>query len=256
MFGDYVLEAALPALLILISGLIFARFALKISALWLERSALKSAAKLILSVLRTVLYSLLGLIIAARLGIDVTGVVALAGVLTLAISLSVQNALSNVIGGFTLLYTKPFSCGDFAEIAGQSGVVKEVGLTYTKLVTPDNRIVSIPNSAVVAAQVVNYTACGTRRIEVQITADFKTPAGTVIDALLKAADVKTRLKEKPPFAAVCGYSAQGVSYLLHVWSSADDYWNTLFAVNENVKAVFDAKKIDMAYMYIAVHFRK
>ena len=139
----------------------------------LEKSALEKAAhSLIRTLVKTVLYVLLGLILASSLGIDVTGVVALASVASLAISLALQNMLANVIGGFTLLYTHPFSAGDFVEIAGQSGSVKEVGIAYTRLTTPDNKLVFIPNSAVVAAEIVNYTVTGTRRVEVKITASY------------------------------------------------------------------------------------
>ena len=73
-----------------------------------------------------------------------------------------------VIGGFTLVWTHPFASGDFVEIAGQSGTVQEIGMAYTKLITPDNKLISIPNSAVVAAQIVNYTALGLRRVDINV----------------------------------------------------------------------------------------
>ena len=105
----------------------------------LERSKLEKAAhSLIRTLVRTVIYVLLALMVASGLGIDVTGVVALASVLTLAVSLSVQNLLTNVLGGFTLLYTHPFKSGDFVEVAGKSGTVQEISMTYTKLATADN----------------------------------------------------------------------------------------------------------------------
>jgi len=153
---DFTLTDILPALLLVVIGIVVIVIIKKIVNSILVKSKLEKAAhSLIKSVISVILYLLLGLIVASKLGIDVTGVVALASVLTLAISLSVQNMLTNLIGGFTLLSTKPFVSGDFVEIAGQSGTVKEIGLTYTKLLTPDNKEVSIPNSAVVAAQIVN-----------------------------------------------------------------------------------------------------
>ena len=135
--------------------------------------------------MQILLYALLALIVASKLGIDVTGIIALASVATLAISLALQNALANVFGGFVLLSTHPFHSGDFVEIAGQSGTVEEIGMTYTRLATPDNKQVSIPNSAVVAAQIVNYTASGTRRVEVKVCASYTDEPQTVIDALIR-----------------------------------------------------------------------
>ena len=163
--GKYSLEKLLPMVVLAALGILSIRIAMKLVKKLLEKSKLEKAAHtLILTASRVVLYILLALAVASGLGIDVTGVVALASVLTLAVSLSVQNLLTNVFGGFTLLYTKPFVSEDFVEIAGQSGTVKEIGLSYTKLATTDNKIVSIPNSAVVAAEIVNYTVTGTLRL--------------------------------------------------------------------------------------------
>ena len=128
--SGFALTKVLPAVFVLMIGVLVIRIIMKIIKKTLERAHTeKAVSSLIVSVARIVLYLLLGLIVASGLGIDVTGVVALASVLTLAISLALQDALTNLIGGFTLLYTKPFVSGDFVEIAGQSGSVKEVGLT-------------------------------------------------------------------------------------------------------------------------------
>ena len=139
----------LTALLILIGGIIVIRVVMKILSKFLEAGKLEKAAHtLIKSMARVVLYLLLALMVADSLGIDVTGVIALASVLTLSVSLALQNALANVFGGCTLLYTAPFHSGDFVDIGAESGTVVEIGMTYTKLRTPDNKMISIPNSRV------------------------------------------------------------------------------------------------------------
>ena len=147
----------------------------------------KAAHTLILSLARVVLYILLGLMVASALGIDVTGVVALASVLTLSVSLALQNALTNVFGGFTLLSTVPFHSGDYVDIGTDSGTVVEIDMTYTKLQTPDNKMISIPNSAVVSSDIVNYSTTGTRRVDMTVTAVYAEPSQKVLDALLQAA---------------------------------------------------------------------
>ena len=255
--GGFALSNILPAVIIAAIGILAIHLLAKIISGALDKSKLeKNARDLILSVLKIVLYVLLGLIIASRLGIDVTGIVALASVLTLAISLSVQTALTNLIGGFTLLYTKPFVSGDFVEIAGQSGTVQEVGLTYTKLATVDNKMVSIPNSAVVATEIINYSVTGTRRVDIAVSASYDMSTEKVIEALLEAGLVETRLPEKAPFAAVKNYGESAIEYVLQVWCKSEDYWTTLFNTNQNVKAVFDAKGIRMTYPHINVHLDK
>ena len=253
----FVTGAAFPALLIFVIGIFVVKIILRIITTALERSKLEKAAHtLIRAVLRVVLYGLLLLITASKLGIDVTGIVALASVLTLAISLSVQSALTNVISGFTLLYTKPFSSGDFVEIAGQSGSVQEIGLTYTKLYTADNKSVYIPNSAVTATEIVNYTVLGTRRVAFEIGVSYDTPTQLVLDALREAGNVPTRLEDKEPFAAMLSYGDSTIQYVLHVWSTADDYWTTLFDVNEKIREVFAEKGVEFTYPHLNIHMDK
>ena len=193
---------------------------------------------------------------AASLGINVTGIVALASVLTLAVSLAVLNALANVIGGFTILTTQPFHSGDYVEIAGQSGTVQEIGLTYTKLATGDNKLVSIPNSAVVATQIVNYTALGTRRVDIVVSASYDCAVDAVLEALKEAGSIPTALDTPAPFAAVKNYGESAIEYVLQIWCNSENYWPTLFDGNKNVKAVFDAKGIRMSYPHLNVHLDK
>ena len=253
----FALDTLLPTMLILVIGVAIIRGITKLANKVLAKSKLEKAAhSLIKTAIRTVLYILLALIAASSLGIDVTGVIALASVLTLAISLSVQNALTNVISGFTLLYTKPFSSGDYVEVAGQSGSVDEIGLTYTKLATPDNKYVFIPNGAVTSAQIVNYTVLGKRRVDVSVSAAYTCAVADVLDALKEAGRVDTILPEEGITAVVDRYGDHAIHYSLRVWSTADDYWTTLFAINENIKRVFDQRGIEMTYPHLNVHLDK
>ena len=196
---------------------------------------------------------LLALTLAPKLGIDVTGLVAFASVASLAISLSLQGALSNIVSGFSLLSNHPFKAGDFVEIAGQSGVIQAIDITYTKLSTADNKIISIPNSAVVAAQIVNYTTSGTRRVDLSVTASYDAPAAAVKEALLEAANVSTTLFEPAPFVGVKNYGDSAIEYVLQVWTTAEDYWPTFYTVNERIKEEFDKAGIEMTYPHLNVH---
>lgn len=256
-FESFARTKLVPAVLITVIGILVVRIVMTLVGKALGKSKLEKAATgLVKSLIRVVLYVLLVLMIASRLGIDVTGVIALASVLTLAVSLALQNALSNLIGGFSLLYTKPFHSGDFVEIAGQSGTVEEIGMTYTRLATADNKSVSIPNSAVTASQIVNYTALGTRRVEVTVSASYGAPVESVLEALRESAKVETALDTPAPLAALKSYDESVISYTLFVWTKAEDYWTTLFAVNQNVKAVFDRMGIEMSFPHLNVHLDK
>ena len=245
------------ALIALVIGVLVIRIVMKVIRLTLEKSKLEKAAHtLILSLSKAAMYILLALITASTLGIDVTSIVALASVLTLALSLALQNMVSNIIGGFTILYTHPFHSGDYVEIAGQAGTVQEINMTYTMLATPDNKLISIPNSAVVAAQIVNYSATGTRRVDVTVSASYTMPTQKVIDALVLAGTVDNVLLDPAPMAVVANYGESAIEYSLRVWVKSADYWDVYFAVTQRVKNIFDEQGIAMTYPHINVHLDK
>ncbi len=247
----------LPAAVLLALGILVIRLIMRVVEKLLQKAKLEKAATgLIKTVIRVILYGLVGLTAASKLGIDITGIVALASVLTLAISLSVQDALTNLISGFTLLYTKPFVAGDYVEIAGQGGTVQEIGLTYTKLSTPDNKMISLPNSSVTSAQIVNYTVTGTRRVDITVSASYDSPVQLVLDTLKEAATVPTILDSQPVFVALNSYGDSAINYVVRVWSTTENYWDTYFTITENIKKCFDEKGIEMTYPHLNVHVSK
>ena len=247
----------LSAVLVLLLGVFIIRIVMQQVQKALGKTHLEKAAHgMILSLSRTVLYVLVGLSVISSLGIEVTGVVALASVATLAISLAMQNMLTNVIGGFTLLYNHPFRSGDFVEIAGQSGKVEEINMAYTRLSTPDNKQISLPNSAVVTAQIVNYSATGTRRIEIPVSASYDAPTQKVLDALLQAGTVDKVMPDPAPFSAISSYGDSAIHYILRLWASSDDYWDVYYLVNKRIKDVFDEQDIEMTYPHLNVHLDK
>lgn len=245
------------ALITLVVGILAIKAVMRLLTRALEKSKLEKAAySLILSLVKVGLYLLLGLSLATSFGIDVTGVVALASVLTLAVSLALQNMLTNVLGGFALLTTHPFHSGDYVDIGGQSGTVTQIDMSYTRLVTVDNKVVCIPNSTVLASEVVNYSANDTRRAEIQVSAGYDAPTQKVIDALVLAATVDNALLEPAPFAAVVNYGDNAINYTLRFWAKTEDYWDVYFKVNQRIKDIFDEQGIPMTYPHLNVHFDK
>ena len=247
----------LSSVVILVLGLMVIRLIMKLLKKTLEKSKLEKAAhSLITSLARVTMYTLLLLSTASALGIDVTGIVALASVLTLAVSLALQNMMANVIGGFTILSTQPFHSGDYVEIAGQGGTVQEISMSYTKLTTPDNKMISIPNSAVVAAQIVNYTCTGIRRVEVAINASYDSQPQKVIDALVQAGTLDNVLLDPAPCAVITSYGESAINYSLRVWVKTEHYWDVFFEINHRVKKIFDEQGIAMTYPHLNVHLDK
>ena len=255
--GSLFFKKLMGTVLILVIGILVIRVIMRLIAAALEKSHLEKAAhSLILSLARAAMYILLFLIAASQMGIDVSSIVALASVLTLALSLALQNMVSNLIGGFVILYTHPFHSGDYVEIAGQGGTVKEISMTYTVLATPDNRIISIPNSAVAAAQVVNYSSADSRRVELTVTASYDAPTQKVLDALVLAGTVDNALLNPAPSAVIVSYDDSAIRYSLRIWVKPGDYWDVYFQVNQRIKDVFDQQGIEMTYPHLNVHLDK
>lgn len=255
--GSLFFKKLMGTVLILVIGVLVIRVIMRIITAALEKSHLEKAAhSLILSLARAAMYILLFLIAASQMGIDVSSIVALASVLTLALSLALQNMVSNLIGGFVILYTHPFHSGDYVEIAGQGGTVKEISMTYTMLATPDNRIISIPNSAVAAAQVVNYSSADSRRVELTVTASYDAPTQKVLDALVLAGTVDNALLNPAPSAVIVSYDDSAIRYSLRIWVKPGDYWDVYFQVNQRIKDVFDQQGIEMTYPHLNVHLDK
>lgn len=255
--GSLFFKKLMGTVLVLVIGVLVIRVIMRLITAALEKSHLEKAAhSLILSLARAAMYVLLFLIAASQMGIDVSSIVALASVLTLALSLALQNMVSNLIGGFVILYTHPFHSGDYVEIAGQGGTVKEISMTYTVLATPDNRIISIPNSAVAAAQVVNYSSADSRRVELTVTASYDAPTQKVLDALVLAGTVDNALLNPAPSAVIVSYDDSAIRYSLRIWVKPGDYWDVYFQVNQRIKDVFDQQGIEMTYPHLNVHLDK
>lgn len=241
-----VLAVVLFAIIRLLNGL-FEKF--------IQRSKIdKSLHGFLRATVKIVLYFLAAMILAGSLSIDVTSLIALLSVAGLALSLAVQGVLSNLAGGIVILTTKPLRVGDYVSVGTQEGTVEEIGMTYTKLITWDRRIIYIPNSTVTSSNVVNYTVGGKRRVDITITASYDCPIETVKAALRDAAaSVSLLLPQEPIFARVTGYQESAIEYALKGWCREEDYWDAYYDLLEAVKVSFDRVGVQMSYPHLNVH---
>lgn len=253
--GSISLGTLLSALLTLVICVIVIRLITSLLRRVLDKTPLDNRLqKYISSTVRCVMWIVAILIIAQELGIPITSLVALLSVLTLAISLAVQNALSNVAGGLVILISKPFQPGDFIECPDGSGTVKEINLTYTHLDTPDGLRICIPNSNLSSSKVINYTVLGCRRVEHTITASYDAPVNTVRQACLDAvAKTPSVLSDPAPVAYVSAYKESSIEYIVRCWCTPEDYWDVYFHLLQEIKASFDESNVEMTYNHLNVH---
>ncbi|MBO7341194.1 MAG: mechanosensitive ion channel, partial [Clostridia bacterium] len=160
-------------LVVLIVGFVATKIVMRILKRIVKRSHLNgTAGNFLLSLAKTAIAALYIIILLSMLGVDTTSLVAIFSVLTLAISLAVQDVIANLASGITLIVTKPFEEGNFVDIDGSAGTVEKIHITCTKLRTTDNKIITIPNGSVSSAKIINYSAKPTRRVDLTFSAAY------------------------------------------------------------------------------------
>ena len=188
------------------------------------------------------------------LGVDTTSLLAILSVAGLAVSLSLQTALSNVAGAMMILTAKPFRAGDYVQIGDKAGTVLTIGAVYTSLRTYDGQRIYLPNSQVTTAAIVNQTAEPARRIDLNVSASYDDAADTVRAVLTQAVAAHEKvLKDRPIEAHVTGYGDSAVNYVLRFWARTEDYWTCYNDVLDGLQAAFSSAGITMTYPHINVH---
>ncbi len=256
--GTLSLGLLLSTVILLAVCVVIRRLLLKLVDRAFAKSRLDASIKgFIKSAIGVILWVLVILIVADKLGIPMTSLVAIVSVVSLALSLSVQNILTNLFSGITVLGTHPFGAGDWVDIGGTSGTVQNVGLFYTILRMPDGREVHIPNSTVADSKVENFTAHETRRIDIDVSASYGDSAGAVRAAVAKAMEMTDGLIYDPaPIIAVKEYGDSAITYMVLVWCETPKFFAAKCALLENVRTAFEENGVTMTYPHLNVHLEQ
>lgn len=247
------LDRILPALGIVLVGAVLVHVAMKGVDRALSHSRVdKTAFGILKTTLRVLLYGIVFLIALGSIGVDVSSLVAVLSVGSLAVTLAVQQTLGNIAGGITLIATHPFHVGDYIEFGSDEGTVQEINLNYTHIVTADGRRIFIPNSDAASSRVCNYPADGNRRLDLKLSIPFDVPQQKVTRALLRIAEQEKCLPEPEPVVRILGFENGAVQYDLVLWTTCADYWDVLFDVNKAVKTVFEQEGIPLAVPVVKV----
>lgn len=191
------------------------------------------------------------------LGVETTSFIAVIGAAGLAVGFALQGSLSSFAAGVMLIIFRPFKVGDYVEAGGTAGTVEAVGIFSTKLKTPDNKEVIIPNSNITGGNIINYSAKDTRRVDLVFGIgygdDIKLAKETLSEII--AADERV-LKDPAPTIAVSELADSSVNFVVRPWVKTSDYWSVLFDLTEKVKLTFDAKGISIPYPQQDVHMHQ
>ena len=248
---DNLLSAAIALVVCILAIMIIMRIMRRMFA----RSKMESSlANFILKVIKVALEFAAIMIVAGSLGFDVTALLAVFSLLGLAISLSVQNLLGNLVSGVVLLMNKPIRDGDYIQAGGAEGVVKNIGLFYTELTTLDNKTVNVPNSELSAGQIVNFTREPNRRVDLVVGASYDCDTEEVKKALYEAiARTDKVLADPAPQVLVEEFGASVIKYTVRAWCKHEDYWDVHYGINDNVLGAFKDAGVKMSYEHVNVH---
>ena len=195
-----------------------------------------------LSFVKIGLYVLLGISIIGILGVETSSIVAVLASAGVTVGLALQGALSNLAGGIMLLVFKPFRIGDYVDAAGVSGVVKEVTLFYTVIITVDNKHITVPNGTLMNANVVNYSTEDLRRVDLTFSCAKGESPARIQEIMQEVMAGNDKILDAPaaPFARLSGGTNESMEFTVRAWCHNDDYWDIYFDLTQKITEALGA----------------
>lgn len=212
-----------------------------------------------LSLVNALLWVVLIIIAVGVLGVKTTSIAALFAAGGMAIGMALSGTLQNFAGGIMILAFRPFRAGDYIEAQGFGGKVKEVNITSTKIHTPDNKEIILPNGALSNGVINNYSRQKWRRIEFVVGLEYGCDAQAAKDALLEIANSDDRVSclahgaPADPFVGLNTLSASSVDFTLRVWVESADYWQVYFNLNEKIYTSLPQKGLNFPFPQVTVN---
>ena len=210
----------------------------------------------LINLIKLLLYIIVILTAAGVMGIPLTSFVTLLASAGVAVSLAMQGALSNFVGGLTILLLKPFKAGDFVKIGDIEGSVQRIALFYSELNTPDNRRIFLPNSSLTNTAIVNFSCTGTRRMDINFSVSYSTDLTLARNTLLDVIrETRGILDDPAPMVRLSQCGDSGLVFTVRVWCNTADYWDVNYDLIENGKRALDAAGIEIPFPQMDVHMK-
>jgi small conductance mechanosensitive channel len=246
------------AIIVLVVGLWIIKRIVKIMGRLMEKQKVNVSLHGFLSSMTGILLKVMLLIsIAGMVGIETTSFIAILGAAGLAVGLALQGTLANFAGGVMILLFKPFEVGDLIETQGHLGSVKEIHIFVTILLTPENKTVIIPNSAVSNGDIVNYTTEGLIRVDMVFGISYESNIKDAKDVLMGIIENHPKvLKDPAPFVGVKELGDSSVNLAVRPYTKPGDYWDVYFKVMEEGKLALDKAGITIPFPQVDVHMDK
>ena len=245
------------ALIISIGFKITKSFVNKLSVILHKRDVDVTIIRFLNSLISAIIKVLIVILVIGYWGAELSGITALLASAGVAVGLALQGSLSNFAGGFIILLLRPFKVGDFIETSGYNGVVEEIGLFYTNLLTVDNKQILIPNGIVSNDSLINYSAKKTRRVDLIFGVGYENNIYNVKKVLSEIIAQNDKILLDPePFIGVNAHNASSVDFSVRVWCNTEDYWDVNNYLMEMVKVKFDEENISIPYPQMDLHLKQ
>lgn len=246
--------------LTVIIGFLIIKLILSIINKIVARSKLKDqklAGRFIYNIAKVALLVIYFIAVLTVLGIDTSSLVAVLAASSLAVSLALQSIMTNFASGMIIVGNKPFKEGDYISVGDYSGTVTNITLHSTTLVTPDNKVVIIPNSDISGGTVVNYSAMPERRLDLEFTVAYGTNIEKVKKVLTKVLEEHPLvLHDKDYNVRLSAEDASALRFICRCWVKNEDYWTVNFDLHENVVAAFKKANIEIPFNQLDVNIKK
>lgn len=255
IFSTVTLSGALYALATLIICLIVKKALMSLFTKAFSRMKIDNHLKTVfLKVIDVLMWAVIIITVCGMMGINVTSLVTLFSVVGLAFSLAIQDSLSNLASGIMILSSHPFKLGDYVEAGGTEGTVRNIGIIYTELCTPDNKLIHVPNSSISSGRIVNYSCEPTRRVDITVSASYDASTSDVRKALQDAISRTDLILNDPnPVILVGDYGDSAISYVVRVWVKNADYWTVMGNLKEEIRYSFERHNVEMTYNHLNIH---
>ncbi|MFC4725071.1 mechanosensitive ion channel family protein [Glycocaulis abyssi] len=256
--GVAVLSNIALAALILIVGLYMAGFVSRRVRKWaVDHPKIDTTlAVFFASMVRYLIIAVVIIAVLTRFGVETTSLVAALGAMTLAVGLALQGTLSNVAAGVMIVFFRPYKIGDFVDIGGAAGTVRDITLFYTELNTPDNRQVIVPNAQSWGRVIINFSGYSTRRVDFTFSASYDSDIEKVRSTIRRVLEDDERVLPMPEVVVeVAAHGASSIDYTARAWVNSADYWPYFWEKTRLMKLAFDAEGIEIPYPH-QVHIKK
>ena len=261
-FGQSFLENAGLTIARTIAFLVLGLVIIKIVQIIARSATLRSrrldraASSFVLSILTVVLYIALVIVLVSSLGFSTAGIIAAFSAVALAVALALKDSLGSLANGMIIIFTKPFKKGDYVEIGGLTGLVQEIRLFNTKILTYDNDMIIVPNSEVLGSKLVNYSAMPLRRIVFEFSAPLNADVDLVKRVVLEGVKGIESVVEMPaPSVVLSDYKESTLRFSVRVWTPNESYWDCYFAVRDTVLSALRGAEIEVPYQRLEVALR-